>query len=82
MYLTNAIPSLNVRQLNLQDGLLDLTNIDWKNLPGNVVDDLNEVRKIGSAFERDLPLDKFTKLLMDVQVGKTSSYFLTFMRWI
>ena len=68
--LNNAVPSLNVAQLNLQDGLINLANVDWKNLPSEVVEDLKELRKIGSANERDLPPDKFMKLLMYVQVVK------------
>ena len=71
--LNNAVPSLNVGQLNLQDGLINLANIDWKNLPSEVVKDLKEVRKIGSANERDLSPDKFMKLLMYVQVVKRLS---------
>ena len=53
----------------MQDGFIDLTEVDMTNLQSEVVEDLNEVRQIGSPFERHLSLDEFTKLMMSVPVG-------------
>ena len=59
----------NAERLNLQDGFIDLTEVDMTNLESEVVEDLNEVRRIHSPFERHLSLDEFTKLMMSVPVG-------------
>ena len=60
--------NLNAERLNLQDGFIDLMEVDMTNLQSEVVEDLNEVRQTGSHFKRHLPLDEFTKLMMSVPV--------------
>lgn len=52
----------------LQDGIIDLTKADMTNLQSKIIEEINEARQIGSAIERHLSLDQFTKLMMSVRV--------------
>ncbi|KAH7426022.1 hypothetical protein KP509_11G081800 [Ceratopteris richardii] len=53
-----------------QDGYIDLTNADTKDLSNEVMEDLEYVKELGTGFEKQLSFEKFSTLMIEIQKKK------------